>query len=300
MNEIFDRLLVRIFLVFVIIGILYLYRYLHFLFYPTLRNQVTKKLYPSENPTDTLHLFSRWAGLAILLSALNFDESQGLFLSVFHFIVWGLLVSCLYLASLYLIESITLYNFEYKDEILKKKNLTYALICSSHALSTAFVMRALITQAENSLVILFILWLLGIVIMGFGSKYFNLISKLQFERLVTRDNRSLAFSYMGFSMGLCWLVSESFYQEHYDIILYCVQVILRVLLSLILYPLLQIGFLKILKIDWQRLQDGSLAPEANLQNWGLGIFEAGLFFTCALLTSLLVNHIQFGTIYPFF
>ena len=176
MNEIFDRLIVRILLVFFVSALFLVYKYAHFLFYPTTRRQISKVFDPSENPADTIHLFSRITGLAIVLSALNFDETGGFFLSLFHFITWGFLNSIIYLISIYLMESIILYHFEYKDEVLKKKNIVFGVVSMTHAISLSFVIREIIKQSENSFIILLILWLMSIVILGFTGKYFSFIS----------------------------------------------------------------------------------------------------------------------------
>ena len=85
---------------------IYLYRYAHVIFYPTLKRQVLKKINPAENPADTLHLFSRLVGISIIFSSITFNESSGIFLSLFHFGVWGTIAIILYLLSLYIIESI--------------------------------------------------------------------------------------------------------------------------------------------------------------------------------------------------
>lgn len=294
MNEIFDRLLIRVLLVGVVLAVLYIYNMSHYVLYPSVKTQIRKKLNPAENPADTLHLFSRLTGFVIILSSLRFDESHGVLLSLFHILVWGTLTSGLYLVSLFLIESIVMYNFEYKDEILKRRNLTYSLICTAHALAIAHVTRVVVHQSENSLIILFLLWLLAMVIMGFGSKYFSFLSKLSFNSLVTSQNPSIAISYLGFTLGLGWLVGESFDQEHFDITVYCVQVLLKILLSLIIYPLFRKG----LKFLFQAYQSGHQLIEEY--NWGTGTYECALFLTSAILTSMIVNHIQFGTIYPFF
>lgn len=295
MNEIFDRLLIRILLVGVILSVMAIYNAGHYVLYPALKSQVKKRLNPAENPADTLHLFSRLTGFVIVLSSLRFDESHGVLLSIFHIIVWGTLTSGLYLLSLFLIESIVLYNFDYKDEILKRRNLTYALVCTAHALAIAHVTRIVVQQSESSLIILFLLWLLAMVIMGFGSKYYQLLSKLPFNSLVTNQNPSVAVSYLGFTLGLGWLVGESFDQEHFDITVYCIQVMLKVLLALIIYPLFRKGLRYLFKAD-----KVDLSGNLDQHNWGTGTYECALFLTSAVLTSMIVNHIQFGTIYPFF
>jgi uncharacterized membrane protein YjfL (UPF0719 family) len=296
MNEIFDRLLIRIILVLVVCGVLLLYKYAHMLFYPTMKQQVTKRFYPAQNPTDTLHLFSRLIGFAIILSSLGFDETHGFFLAVFHFLVWGTLTSMLYLVSLFIVESVVLYNFEYKDEILKRQNLSYALICFAHALSVAYVTRSVVNQSENSLVILFVLWLLSMVFLGFGSRYYGIVSKLNFDRLVGQQSVSVALSYTGFTLGLGFLIGESFRQEHYDITMFCVQVLLKMLLGLIVYPLFKIGLEYIFKTRNYAAGPDQPLTEVGLQNWGYGFYEAALFLSSAILTSMIVNQIQFGTI----
>lgn len=295
MNELFDRLLIRILLVSVVLAVMMIYNLGHYVLYPSVKSQVKKRLNPAENPADTLHLFSRLTGFVIVLSSLRFDESHGVLLSLFHILVWGTLTSALYLVSLFLIESIVLYNFDYKDEILKRRNLTYALICTAHALAIAHVTRVVVAQSESSLIILFLLWLLAMVIMGFGSKYYQLLSKLPFNSLVTNQNPSVAVSYLGFTLGLGWLVGESFDQEHFDITVYCIQVMLKILLSLIIYPLFRKGLRYLFKAD---KVDHTQHLEGH--NWGTGTYECTLFLTSAILTSMIVNHIQFGTIYPFF
>lgn len=300
MNEIFDRLLIRIVLVGVVCGLLYAYKYAHLVLYPTVKKQVTKRFYPSQNPADTMHLFSRLVGFTIILSSLGFDEGHGIFLAIFHFIVWGTLTCALYLLSLFLIESIVLYNFDYKDEVLKRQNLTYATICLAHALSIAHVTRSVVDQSDNSLVILLVLWLLAMVVMGFGSKYYAFLTKLRFDRLVTHQRPSVALSYAGFTLGMSWLVGESFDQEHYDISMYCVQVMLKILLALIVFPLFKHGLERTFKTHTHAAGPDAPSQDHDLQNWGYGFYECCLFLGAAILTSMIVNHIQFGTIYPFF
>ncbi len=298
MNEIFDRLLIRILLVAIVLGVLAAYKAGHVLFYPSLKSQVRKRFFPSVNPADTLHMFTRLGGFAIVLSSLGFDESHGVLLSLFHLLVWGTLTAVLYLLSLLLVESMVLYNFDYKDEVLKRANMSYALVCAAHALSIAYVIRVVVDRADNSLVILFVLWLLAMVVMGFGTKYYAFLTRLPVAQLASAKHPSLAVSYFGFTLGLGWLVGESFSQEHFDITVYCVQVLLKVMLSLIVFPLFRRGVHRL----FPAVAGTPDAPggDPDSQGWGHGIYEAAVFLTAAVLTSLIVNHIQFGTIYPFF
>jgi uncharacterized membrane protein YjfL (UPF0719 family) len=298
MAEIFDRLIIRILLAAFVCVMIYLYRYAHVIFYPTLKRQVLKKINPAENPADTLHLFSRLVGISIIFSSITFNESSGIFLSLFHFAVWGSIAIILYLLSLYIIESIVFYNFDYTDEILKRKNMSYAFISFCHAIVIAFLTRTIMMEAENSLVILLVLWLYMLVIVGFSVKYYTFISKLTFNRLLIQKNLSLCFSYGGFSLGAGLIIASCFDQEHYDITVYCIQVLLKTVLSLIIFPLFKKGLVKIFPI---RMGDerGSQV-ETEMQNIGYGFYEGSLFISGAILTTMIVNRIQFGTIYPFF
>lgn len=295
MAEIFDRLIIRILLAGFICLMIYLYRYLHVIFYPTVKKQVLKTINPSENPADTMHLFARMVGIGIIFSSITLNESSGFFLSIFHFSVWGLIAIALYLLSLFILESIVFYHFDYTDEILKRKNLAYGFISMCNALVVAYLTRVVMIEAENSLVILTILWLYVLVIVGIAVKFYGLISKLSFNRLMVQKSLSLSFSYGGFMLGAGILIGSCFDQEHYDITVYLIQVLLKSILALLIFPLFKKGLTKIFPT---KLTTGQL--DLEMQQIGYGIWEGCLFLTGAILTSMLVNRIQFGTIYPFF
>jgi len=300
MAEIFDRLVIRILLAAFVCLMIYLYRYAHVIFYPSVKRQVLKKIHPAENPADTLHLFSRLVGISIIFSSITFNESSGFFLSLFHFAVWGTIAIVLYLLSLFIIESIVFYNFDYTDEILKRKNMSYAFISFCHAIVIAYLTKTVMMEAENSLVILLVLWLFMLVIVGFSVKYFTFISKLTFNRLLIQKNLSLCFSYGGFSLGAGCIIASCFDQEHYDITIYCIQVLLKTVLSLIIFPLFKKGLVKIFPVYLgdERGEVGQI--DTDMQSLGYGFYEGCIFISAAILTTMIVNRIQFGTIYPFF
>ena len=300
MAEIFDRLVIRLLLAAFVCLMIYLYRYAHVIFYPTVKRQVLKRINPAENPSDTLHLFSRLVGISIIFSSITLNETSGFFLSIFHFAVWGTIAIILYLLSLYIVESIVFYNFDYTDEILKRRNMSYAFISFCHAIVIAYLTRTVMMEAENSLVILLVLWLYMLVIVGFSVKYFTFISKLTFNKLMMQKNLSLCFAYGGFTLGAGIIIASCFDQEHYDITVYCIQVLLKTILSLIIFPIFKKGLVKIfpVKLGNDRAHEGML--EADQQSLGYGIYEGCIFIAGAILTTMIVNRIQFGTIYPFF
>lgn len=298
MAEIFDRLIIRILLAGFVCLMIYLYRYAHVLFYPTVKRQILKKINPAENPADTLHLFSRVVGISIIFSSISFNETSGFFLSIFHFAVWGSLAIILYLISLYIVESVVFYNFDYTDEILKRKNICYAFISFCHALVIAFLTRTVMVEAENSLIILLVLWLYMLVIVGFSIKYYTLISRLTFNRLLIQKNLSLCFSYGGFSLGAGMVIASCFDQSHYDITVYLIQVLLKTILALLIFPIFKKGLVKIFPIKIG--EDDTGQRDLDRQSVGYGIYEGCVFVAGAFLTTMIVNRIQFGTIYPFF
>lgn len=295
MAEIFDRLIIRILLAAFICLMIYLYRYLHVVFYPTVKRQVLKVNNPAENPADTMHLYSRLVGIGIIFSSITLNESSGFFLSIFHFSVWGILAIALYLLSLFIIESIVFHHFDYTDEILKRKNTCYGFISMCNALVVSYLTRVVMIEAENSLIILSVLWLYILVITGIAIKFYGIVSKLSFNRLMVQKNLSLSFSYAGFIAGAGILIGSCFDQEHYDITVYLIQVLLKTILALLIFPLFKKGLSKIFPIQ---LTPGQ--RDADMQQIGYGIWEGCLFLTGAILTSMLVNRIHFGTIYPFF
>jgi uncharacterized membrane protein YjfL (UPF0719 family) len=300
MAEIVDRLVIRILLAGFVCLMIYLYRYAHVIFYPSVKRQVLKKIRPAENAPDTLHLCSRIVGIAIIFSSVTFNETSGLMLSLFHFSVWGTIAIVLYLLSLYIIESIVFYNFEYTDEILKRKNMSYAMISFCHALVIAYLTRTVMIESENSLIILLVLWLYMLVIVGFSVKYYTFISKLSFNRHLIQKNLSLCFSYGGFIIGAGFVIASCFDQEHYELTLYCIQVLLKTILALIIFPIFKKGLFKIfpMKIGEEKGSEGQI--DNDMQSLGYGFFEGCVFIAGAILTTMIVNRIQFGTIYPFF
>jgi uncharacterized membrane protein YjfL (UPF0719 family) len=299
MNEIFDQLIIQVFFTVFICGILYLYKYIHAFFYRNERNNILKVHFPSENSSNTLHFFSRLIGVSLVLSTLSFDQSNGLFLSMFHFFVWGSLGCLLYIVSIYMMESIVFYNFEYFDEVQKRRNMSYAVISFTQTVSLAFIVRAVVQESEGSLIILLMLWLFAMVLFGFATKLYPYVSKFTVNKFLIRKNMSLAISYSGFILGCTIIILNSFDQEHFDIKSYGIQVFLRVLLSLIFYPLFRKGVLLIFKLHEEKSIQADAKTDFDVP-LGYGVYEGATYLTTALLTSIIVARIQFGTIYPFF
>lgn len=296
MNEIFDKLIIRfLFTIFICLGLLF-YKYAHVLFYPSRKKQILKRIYPSENYVDTLHIFARLIGIALIFSTLEFNEYIGFTRSVLDFFILGTSGIILYLLSMYILDNIIFYNFEYKDEVLKKKNVAYGVVSFTTAICLAFLVRTIFQESEHSLIILFILWLFSLVLFGFSTKLYQYASKLSFNSLMIQKNLGLSMSYSGFLFGCTLIIMSAFHHEHHDLMSYCIQVILKTLLGVLIFPLFRIGVVYVYQIQ-EGPQNGGLEDAPHL---GYGIYEGAVFLICGLLTSLIIGQIHFGTIYPFF
>lgn len=298
MTEQLDKLLLRIILTLFICLVLFLYKYAHSFLYPSSRLHLFKRFYPSKNSAYTLHFFSRLIGMGIIFSEFYFHLSSDCSISytILSFLLKSTLAFILYLASIYIIEGIVLYNFEYTNEILKRKNLSYALICFAHSLSLAFILKTILAVSKNSFIMLILLWLFTMTIMGLAAKSYRFISKLDFNKLLIQKNISMAFSYTGFFLGCTILTAISIDNNLIDLLEYSKQTALKILLSLIIFPVFRNGLIWFfrMKEDFDKS-----SPDGDLDNpeIGYGIYEGALFFTSCYLTSIISEHIQFGTFY---
>ncbi|MFT6632284.1 MAG: hypothetical protein ACJAS4_002247 [Bacteriovoracaceae bacterium] len=296
MNEIFDKLLIRILFTLFICLALFIYKYAHVIFYPSNKKQILKKIYPSENYIDTLHIFSRLIGISLIFSTLEFNEYIGISISTFHFFVWSVVGICFYLLSIYILENIIFYNFEYKDEVLKKKNPAYGVVSFANAICLAFIIKTIFKESDNSIIILIILWLFSLVLFGFSTRLFKFVSKLSFNSLMIQKNLGLSFAYTGFLFGNTVIIMAAFSHEHHDIGSYMVQVILKTLLGALILPIFKYGLTLIFKVS-ESVNQGLQEENIHL---GHGIYIGAVYLTCSLLTSIIIAQIHFGTIYPFF
>ncbi len=299
MNELFDKLVLR-FIFTAYIGLtLYLYKYLHRYLYPTVRGQLMKIFYPEKNACDTLHFFSRLLGIGIIYGQFYFSLNDGILLALFDFLIRATLAFVFYLTSLYILESIVLGNFEYSTEILKNKNMPYAIITLTHSLGMAFLINKVLQVAGNSIVLMLIFWLFSLILVALSFKAFPLVCKLPFNSLIIQKNNTIAFAYLGIFWGWVVIIHSAFGQELKDIRWYSVLFILKILLSLIILPI----FLKLLhfifNIETKNIFGAEDDPSNNI-DIGQGIFHGVIFITACYLTSVITGQIYFGNFYPVF
>lgn len=303
MNELYDKLILRIIFTLIVCFVIYIYKYAHSLLYPSIRHQLLKRFFPSKNSPDTIHLFSRIIGIGIIFSNFYFNLHGGMHIALFKLLIETVVIIVLYLGSLYIIESIVLYNFEYSDEIIRRKNYAYALICFSHSIGLAYIIKTVLKVAHTSIVMTFFLWLFSMVLIGFASKAFPIISRLSFNRLLVQKNMAIALSYMGFFWGQCLIISSALDHKLAVIKWYTIQVILIILLSLIIFPIFKKGLIYIFKMQ----DDLPTKKEDNVEKTistdvelGYGIYEGAILFTSCFLTTVITGNIQYGNFYPIF
>jgi hypothetical protein len=281
---------------------LYLYKYIHIIIFPSTKSQFLSKINPTKNSADTIFFFGRLIGLAILFSEFHFSLDAGILLALSDFVIKASLGFVIYLASLYVIESIVLYNFEYQDEIVKRKNMSYALIGLSHSIGTAFILKTVLDVASSSLVMLIFLWFFSLVLIGFATKTFTILSKLPFNLLLIQKSNSIAISYFCFFLGWSMIIASSLNNQLLELKWYAIQVILKILLSIIILPIFMKGIKIIFNLedDFDKQKGDLSGKDLSQIDVGYGIYEGATFFTACFLTIVITGRVYFGTFYPTF
>lgn len=302
MNELFDKLILRVFLAIFICLLLWLYKYLHVILYPVAKEQVLNAFSPLKNPADTIHLYSRLAGFGIVFSEFQFYLSDGVLYATLEFITHSICGYSLFLISIWIMDSISLYNFDYSDEIHKRRNLAYATVAAANVLALAYLIKIVLQVSHGSFITLIFLWLLSVIAIGIAAKTYSWITLLAFNKNIIQKNMGIAFSYTGFILGWTIIVATSLENESKSFRWYATSVVLQILLALIVYPLFRKGLELVFRVEYEfseKKLEGSNQKESD-QQFVYGFYEGVSYLTACLLTSLIIGHIHFGTFYPVF
>jgi hypothetical protein len=99
---------------------------------------------------------------------------------------------------------------------------------------------------------------------------------------------------MGFIWGWGIIIASSINGDITNIKLYAIYIILKILLSIIVFPLFRFGIIWIfsLKDDFQANSESA--------DVGYGVFEGTIYFTSCFLISIITEQVHFGTFYPIF
>ncbi len=298
MNDIIDKLILRIIFALVVILILFLYRFAHTFIYPQSKEYLFKNFSPIQNPANIIHFFSRLLGIGIIFSSLYFNLDYGILFSIFAFVFQSLFCLLLFFSSIYLLKSVCLYSFEYSDEIIKRKNLSYAIIDFSIVISSALLLEKSIESSLYATSSLIYLWLMSNVSFGVAIKFFKFFSNLNFNRLLLNKNIALAFSFSGYLFGWMLILNSSMSKKIVRIDQYTLQLILKILLSSIIFPLIKKGITTVYGLNesknflQRQKNDDSFSPTV-----GHGVFEGAIFLTASFLATMVTGHIIFGKFY---
>lgn len=288
MNMLIDQLSIRLVFALFICLLLFIYKHIHNFCYPSVRKQLFNKIIPTVNSADSLHLFSRIIAIGIIFSGFEFHKGTGLYFMLVDFFVIGLINFVLFLLSLYIMESIVLYNFEYHEEVIKQKNMCYSTIVFIIAISVSMIMRSVNIYSNGKIIALFALWLLAMVLLGGATKIFKFISKVDFNESLRKKSMALALSYGGFLLGCAVVIMTTLGQEYTNVASFSVRVFLRVVLAIIIFPIFRIGLQKVFSLNG--ISQGS---ESNVNDLGYGIYDGTCFFTSCFFTSLAIGPMYF-------
>ena len=187
---------------------------------------------------------ARILSFGIVFSYIHINLEHGILFAFLHLLFQSLLVFVIYLGSLAISESISLYNFTYSDEITKRKNLCYGVIHFANSISLALIMREVFVVAHHSLVRLLFLWLYSNVAFGLAIKFFHSYSKLSFNKLVSEKNMALGLSYSGYVFGCALLINSAITKMDSPISEYFQHISLKILLTVLIFPIFIIGLKK--------------------------------------------------------
>ena len=299
MNEIFDKLLIKILITTFILIIILSYRYIQKLIINRSKSFALKSIYPQKNTSHAIHITSRVLGFSIILSDFSFFLSDGLFMALFDFFIYSISLIILYGISLYVFESIALYNFSFEDEIYKRKNITFSTITFGLSISSAFILKKIFYIAQGSLINLFFLWLFTTVLFGFALKTYHILTEKNLNQIILQKNNFDAISYVGFSWSWTLLISSALDIEINNYTRFMTFSIIQIILSIIIFPIFHNGINKIFLI--RKPLTVNLTPASNHTSEAddkSGINDALLFLAAAYLTSLITSQVHFGSFYP--
>lgn len=298
MNEVFDQLLIKFIFASYLCLLIFIYKYAHGIIYP-LKYKIHYRFIPSKNISETLHLLTRIFGIALIFSSFNISLEQGIPYALLDIFLLGSCAVFLFIISTYIIESIVMYNFEYIDEVEKKKNIAYSLISVVHTIGLSLIISTVLKNSLESITLILFSWLFSMVIIGLLSKGHSFYSKLPFNRLVLQSDLSVAFSYAGYFIGWSLIITSALNHPIYDMRWYAISSVLKILMALIFIPL----FLKILIFIFNIHEDFN--PKESAQDDRLyrdktlayGVYEGIIFIAGCFLTIAISEQITFGSFY---
>lgn len=282
MSEIFDKLLIRFIFTMYICLSYYVFKYAHFIFYPTHRQQILKQMTPSANYLDTLTFFGRIIGVGIMYSSLEFNEYIGMTFSTIHFFIWSTIGIATYLLTLLVTDWVIFQKYKFTDEIQKKKNDAYALISFSNAIGVALILKQLFLVSQYSIIKYLIIWFLITCLYCVSTRLYKLLGNQSFSKLMIQKNGGLAFGYSGFILCHALVLSSSLIESPLALNQYIVSFLSKAALGLILIPIMIFLFRKLIIS-----KSFDHPAQTDLTDFDRGIHELLIF----LFSGVFISHL---------
>ena len=213
MNQIFDKLFLRVLLSVVILLSLILYRYISHIIYFKDRKFSLNAIYPEKNLAHGIYFGSRLLGIVLVMSNFSFDLSHGAIISIIELLLDSLIITVFYFLAVYIFESIILFNFSLSDEVYKQSNLSYSIVNGGISLSTAYLIQRAYLISHGSYLDMLFLWLFLVVLYGFAIKTFKLIFQINLSKSIIPESLPHKLSLFWISLGM----------GNYDFKLYSIQ-----------------------------------------------------------------------------
>ena len=299
MNEIFDKLIIKILITAFVLLIVFIYKYSQVAIMNKSKSFSLKSLFPQKNTSHAIHITSRVLGLAIILSDFSFFLSDGIMMALVDFFVYSLSLIILFGLSLYVFESIALYNFSFEDEIYKRKNIAFSSVTFGIAISAAFILKKIFYISQGSLINLFFLWLFTTVLFGFALKSYQLITEKNINQTLLQKNNFDAISHIGFSWSWTLLITSSLDNEIRNYTRFMTFTIIQIILSIIIFPIFYNGISYIFGSRRSLIKREKTTNSYTLENEDKsGVYDSLLLLTTAYFTAMITGQIYFGSFYP--
>lgn len=291
MEEIFDHLIIRFVFAITLCFLLYSYKYLHFLLYPSGKKQVLQLFNPLTNTADSIHYFGRLIGMGVIFLSYDIHFYDNLPQTIFYFSFWSTVDIGIYLLTMTILEGILFYKFDYQQEILKRKNITYATLSAFLSINAAFILKKAISLSEHSVPTLVTIWLLGLVLFALIAKQYSFFSIFNFSKQIYSRDNGVLFSFTAFITCISVLLTKAMETEAISLTNYLGNFLVKVLLCSIFMPI----FYQVIKMIYLVKQKMTLVIYDHTVNGkelplALGILEAMLF----CLTSFMTYAVVFG------
>jgi len=303
LNEIFDKLIIKILITSFILLILFSYRYIQRLILNNSKSFTLKSIFPQKNTPHAIHIASRILGLAIILGDFSFFLSDGIFMALFDFFIYSFSLIILYGLSIYVFESVALYNFSFEDEIYKRKNLSFSIITFGLSISAAFILKKSFYIAQGSIINLFFLWLFTTVLFGFALKTFQIITQKNLNQIILQKNNFDSITHLGFCWSWTLLINSALDIEINNYTRFMTFSIIQIVLSIIIFPIFHFGIGRIFGIKKSLISKNIASSNSKINLPSVnedqsGINDALIFLSAAYFTSMITGQVHFGSFYP--